>query len=165
MMRRRHFLKATAGAAATLPAILSGAVAQTYPARPITMIVPFPPGGNADPVGRLIAERLAAVSMIPVPASAFRLHPATSDTPVSFTYPPVRFFHPDHGVRVARYMRVTKRHRVVRRTSVIRARRHVTRISRSSCRPPEIPYANPPTGWRPLPYEFGPWCDSIVSRY
>ncbi len=33
-------------------------VAQEYPTRPITMIVPFPPGGVADTVGRPMAEAL-----------------------------------------------------------------------------------------------------------
>jgi hypothetical protein len=37
---RRRFLHLTAGAA-VLPAISRGATAQTYPSRPITMIVPF----------------------------------------------------------------------------------------------------------------------------
>ncbi len=40
-------------AAATAPA-----TAQEYPTRPITMIVPFPPGGVADAVGRPMAEAL-----------------------------------------------------------------------------------------------------------
>jgi tripartite-type tricarboxylate transporter receptor subunit TctC len=33
--------------------------AQTYPARPIRMIVPFPPGGPVDVMARLITERLS----------------------------------------------------------------------------------------------------------
>jgi tripartite-type tricarboxylate transporter receptor subunit TctC len=33
--------------------------AQAYPARPVRMIVPFGPGGNADVLGRIIAERLS----------------------------------------------------------------------------------------------------------
>jgi tripartite-type tricarboxylate transporter receptor subunit TctC len=45
----------------TLAAILAGlgaTHAQIYPARPITMIVPFPPGGAVDPVARILAERM-----------------------------------------------------------------------------------------------------------
>jgi tripartite-type tricarboxylate transporter receptor subunit TctC len=42
--------------AATLNA--SGAGAQIYPSRRITMIVPFPPGGTADPIGRILADRM-----------------------------------------------------------------------------------------------------------
>ena len=37
------------------------AIAQEYPTRPITMIVPFPPGGVADTVGRPMAEALSRV--------------------------------------------------------------------------------------------------------
>src|SRR3982751_3259260 len=34
------------------------AQAQTYPSRPITLIVPFPPGGSTDAAARIIAERM-----------------------------------------------------------------------------------------------------------
>src|ERR1700674_2735832 len=43
--------------AATLGSIES-ASAQTYPSRPITMVVPFPAGGANDVIGRIIAERM-----------------------------------------------------------------------------------------------------------
>ena len=56
---RRQFLHLAAGAAA-LPAISRFARAQTYPSRPITMIVPFPPGGLADVIGRIAAEGMRA---------------------------------------------------------------------------------------------------------
>src|SRR5262245_47865519 len=52
---RRRFLQLAAGAAAS-PAVSRLASAQSYPSRPITMIVPFPPGGLTDVVGRLVAE-------------------------------------------------------------------------------------------------------------
>ena len=56
---RRRFLHLAAGAAA-LPAVSRFAWAQAYPSRPITMIVPFPPGGLADVIGRIVAEGMRA---------------------------------------------------------------------------------------------------------
>jgi tripartite-type tricarboxylate transporter receptor subunit TctC len=54
-VKRRQFLRLAAGAA-TVPAVSPIATAQSYPSRPITMMVPFPPGGLTDVVGRLVAE-------------------------------------------------------------------------------------------------------------
>ena len=49
-----------AGLAAGAVLTASAAVAQTYPDRQITMVVPFAAGGPTDTVGRLIAERMSA---------------------------------------------------------------------------------------------------------
>src|SRR5215510_16418090 len=36
------------------------AAAQVYPSRPITVIVPVPPGGVADPIARILADHMSA---------------------------------------------------------------------------------------------------------
>src|SRR5262249_12835512 len=56
-LRRRQFLHLAAGVAA-LPVVPRIARAQTYPSRPVRIIVPFAPGGSGDYVARLIAEYL-----------------------------------------------------------------------------------------------------------
>src|SRR5262245_19468267 len=54
---RRQFLHFVAGAV-TLPAISRLARAQTYPTRPITLIVPYPAGGPSDTAARIIADAM-----------------------------------------------------------------------------------------------------------
>lgn len=54
---RRRFLHLATGTAA-LPALSRFASAQTYPARPIRLVVPFPPGGGYDAVGRPWADKV-----------------------------------------------------------------------------------------------------------
>ena len=44
--------------ASILTLFASSALAETYPTRPITIIVPYPPGGPTDVVARIVAERM-----------------------------------------------------------------------------------------------------------
>lgn len=48
------------GCLALLAAVAPAAQAEdAYPSRPITLVIPFPPGGSADVLGRLIGKRLS----------------------------------------------------------------------------------------------------------
>lgn len=56
---------------ATLPALLSApalALAQAFPDRPITLVIPFAPGGSSDTIARLLAERMTPLLGQPVVA-------------------------------------------------------------------------------------------------
>ena len=56
-MQKRQLLAATLCAAWACTGL--NAMAQAYPTKPITMVVPFPPGGVADTVGRPVAEAMS----------------------------------------------------------------------------------------------------------
>lgn len=54
-MNKRNFITALA---APLVALTLPAVAQTYPAKPIKIVVPFPAGGTSDVLARLIGQKM-----------------------------------------------------------------------------------------------------------
>src|SRR5262247_2720265 len=67
-VKRREFIALIGGAvawplaAALLPAGISAigaASAQTYPSRPITLVVPYPPGGATDAIARIIQDSMS----------------------------------------------------------------------------------------------------------
>jgi tripartite-type tricarboxylate transporter receptor subunit TctC len=57
---RRRFVQRVVGLAA-LPAVTLIARAQSYPTRAIRLVIPFPPGGAYDAVGRPLADQMKAL--------------------------------------------------------------------------------------------------------
>ncbi len=55
----RRLLRAAAAAAVAMVVCVQ-ALAQDYPTRSITVIVPYPPGGGVDAMARVVAEKLSA---------------------------------------------------------------------------------------------------------
>ncbi len=55
-MQRKTFLRTAFGAA--MLAMAASALAQAYPTKPVRVIIPFPPGGTLDTVGRQLAQKL-----------------------------------------------------------------------------------------------------------
>ena len=56
----RNLLLRLSGAVMVLLALAASAAADDYPSKPVRLIVPFPPGGSNDVVGRLVAQQLGA---------------------------------------------------------------------------------------------------------
>ena len=58
-MTRRQMIVLLAGASAAAWLAPGKAAAQAYPTRPVTLIIPFPPGGGNDALGRLVADKMS----------------------------------------------------------------------------------------------------------
>src|SRR2546423_12165456 len=59
--RGRNVKKLVAVALTVFLAMVANAWADSYPSRPITIVVPFPAGGPTDTLGRILAERMTVV--------------------------------------------------------------------------------------------------------
>src|SRR5262245_24742520 len=55
-----------AACAAALPALAQPAAAQSFPTRPITLIVPFAAGGPTDVVARIVGEHMSRTLEQPI---------------------------------------------------------------------------------------------------
>src|SRR4051812_25614199 len=60
-MRMRHAI-----ASALLAISIVGAAAQTYPSRPIAIVVPYPAGGPTDTLARILADHMKGTLAQPV---------------------------------------------------------------------------------------------------
>ena len=107
-----------------------------------------------------ISVFIGAALLLPTAVQAHWLRPAHPFEPLAFTWPAVRDVSDRVHVRRARFV---KRHHLPRQTYV--QRRHYGHAHVSSARSyrvSEIVYGYPFTGWKPLPYEFGPWDAAVV---
>lgn len=59
--RRINVVAATfiAAAAFAVPSLASAQAADSYPSKPIRLIIPYPPGGATDVIGRIVGQRLS----------------------------------------------------------------------------------------------------------
>ena len=58
-MKRLAFIGLFGCAAAILPSVAPIALAQSFPSRPVNLIVPFPPGGNTDIMARALQNEMS----------------------------------------------------------------------------------------------------------
>ncbi len=61
MISRRHLIKATAASALAPALIQRSALAQSWPSRSVRLVVPFPAGGGADAIARIVGQRLSEI--------------------------------------------------------------------------------------------------------
>ncbi|HLB13913.1 MAG TPA: tripartite tricarboxylate transporter substrate binding protein [Burkholderiales bacterium] len=58
-MTGRTLTRLAAAGVLAAASVAPGAVAQDWPARPVKIVAPFAPGGSADTLGRMVAEKLS----------------------------------------------------------------------------------------------------------
>jgi len=68
MISGRFVLRAVSAGLALVAVTLSHAAETSYPAKPIRLLVPFPPGGSADPLARLLGAWFSEKFGVPVVA-------------------------------------------------------------------------------------------------
>ena len=139
-------------------------LAQTFPAKPVRLIVPFPPGGPSDVLGRLLAEKVAerwgqqvvienrggaagnigAEFVAKSAADGYTLllnassHVINASMYASLPYDPIKDFTPI--TQVASYMHVFVVHPSLPVKSVQQF------VALAKARPGELPFANAGTG-------------------
>src|SRR6187401_3014367 len=55
-MGRKQMIKTMVAIALAAAGLVSGAQAQSFPSRPVTILVPLAPGGSTDTIARIVAE-------------------------------------------------------------------------------------------------------------
>jgi tripartite-type tricarboxylate transporter receptor subunit TctC len=58
-MRRREFIVLVGGTFVASSLAPGRIAAQGYPTRPVTLVIPFPPGGGNDALGRMVADKMS----------------------------------------------------------------------------------------------------------
>src|SRR5687767_6649604 len=61
MISRRRLIKLSAASIFAPTVIGSGALAQAWPTRHLRIVIPFPPGGGADFIARLVAHKMSEI--------------------------------------------------------------------------------------------------------
>ncbi len=110
MIKRRDFLRVTAGGLVAAPFVSASAFAAGYPDKPIRWIVPYPPGGTTDILARLVgqflADRIGQQFVIENRAGAgnnIGTEAAIRSAPDGYT---LLFVNPAHGINTSLYKKL-----------------------------------------------------------